>query len=244
MKYYLELADDRIKYVGDILSQRGEEVCDIEDKMCCEGAVVILSPAHKMSIDEVKKYAGAKIVFGGKQADNVSESFSEGQYVNVLFYEDFVIRNSKFTAENFLVPLISSTKFSLYDEKILITGSGRLSHALWHLLDRLCVPFAATMRDEKILSNVRLFAAEAFPLDEMGDKAKEYSVVINTIPSVIFDKTEFSKGCTFFELSSVKSIGENMGVRYIACPALPGKYSPKSAGKALLEIVDSHIKNT
>lgn len=244
MRYFLELADDRIKYVGEILSQRGEEIYDIEAPSSREGSIVILSPAHKLSIQEAGKYGGAKTIFGGKQTDEVASLFSLGQYINVLLDETFAMINSSLTAENFLVPLISSTSFSLYDERILITGSGRLAHALWQLMNRLDIPFSVTMRDKKALSSAKSFVKESFLLSELENRAKEFSVIINTIPDKIFENVKFSDNCILFELSSVKSIGENIGVKYITCPALPGKYSPKSAGKALLEMVDRHIKTT
>ena len=157
--------------------------------------------------------------------------------------EEFVVDNAILTAENFLPLLIEHTKSSIYDEDILILGGGRVAKSLWALFHKMGVKFTACMRNEEQLCLSKIFTNSAFNLSELKKRAKEYSVIINTIPSKLFDKTEkFRSESVIFELSSTPCIEEGV-VTFIPCSALPGKYAPKSAGKILYESIKRRLKN-
>lgn len=239
MKFFLELTDARVKVVGGNLMSFGKEVIDYASnlKQITSSDVVVLSPAHKVNVDEIKYLVGCSILFAGKVPDEVSNSLGR-RYINVLDDDNFAIGNSLLTAENFLPFIITATSCSIYDQKILITGGGKVAQALWNIFSRMGVKFTTTMRDEKQLLLSKIFAENAFHLRELEGQAKDFDTIINTIPSKIFGKNiGLKEGASIFELSSVKCIDEDPQLNYVSCPALPAKYSPRTAGNLLWNVI-------
>lgn len=244
-KFYLGLNDKRIKEVGEILTLEKKEVFDFESNLdkIEEGDVVILSPAYKWREEVIAKLPKNILVFGSKVREELKGYLEGIKYVSLMDIEDFVIDNAKLTAENFLVDLIQNTDLSIYEQKILILGNGRVAKALWYLFLKLNVSFDAAMRRKDEYNLSKLIAGKSFLFDDVRKNLYEYDIVINTIPEVIFkDDTEFKEGCVLFELASINCIENVKRIKYVLCPALPAKYSPKSAGRLIINEVRKILK--
>jgi dipicolinate synthase subunit A len=168
------------------------------------------------------------------------------KYFNIMLNEDFVLKNATLTAEGMLCDLILNSPNSMYEQNILIIGSGRVAKAVGYLFLKLGLNFDFAMRNEKEYNLTKLFAKKCFLGEEYKNYLKNYDVVINTVPAVIFNQSDiekFKKDCYVFELASKRCLEglKVQNVNYVLCPALPSKYTPKSAGKLIVELIDNYI---
>lgn len=244
-RYFLGLNDKRIKEVARILESEGKTVYDFETNIekIESGDIVIVSPAYKWKEEIITKLRKGILVFGSRVRDE-HKRFLEGvRYIDLMSIEDFVIDNAKLTAENFLVDFILNTDSSIYEQKILILGNGRVAKALWYLFLKLGISFDAMMRREDEYNLSKLIANNSYKFDEYESRIGQYDVVINTIPTCLFkDASRFKEDCVVFELASVNCLEDAKGVKYVLCPALPAKYSPKSAGRLIMNVVKDTLK--
>ena len=251
MNCYLDLNDNRLKEVARLVKafyyskNKEVQIYDLFEniKAISSGDICILSPAYKWDKEVLDLLPQGAIVFGGNIPQELTDCASKLDYHNMMQEEGFVVDNARLTAEGFLAKLIENTKGSIFDERVLIIGSGRVAKALWAVLNKLGLKFDCTMRNSKELALSRLLCQEAFDLKSLNEKLKEYSVVINTVPAVLFEDCQnFASKAVVFELASIKCLlNEGEKVKYVLCPALPAKCSPKTAGKLIFDIVKESL---
>ena len=165
----------------------------------------------------------------------------------MMLNEDFVLKNAALTAEGALCDLILNTSSSIYEQKILIIGSGRVAKAVGYLFLKLGLDFDFSMRNEKEYNLTKLFAKNCYLGEEYKKHLKKYDVIINTVPACIFtqkDVKNFKKNCYVFELASKQCLEglKIQNINYVLCPALPSKYTEKSAGYLIVELINNYFK--
>ncbi len=226
----------------------GENTLDFEPNLdkITKKDIVIVTPAFKWTEEIAKKIPRGTTVFGGMYKD-AKDYIEQLDYHNFMLDEDFVLKNATYTAEGFLVDLIKNTKMSLFEQKILILGSGRVSKAVQYILYRLSVPFDVAMRNEKELNLAKLLTKRAVNIKDLKEVIKNYDTIINTIPFEIFEdyiKDDFKSDVVIFELASKKCLDVNNlpDINYVFCPSIPSKYLGDSAGKLMLQFVLDALK--
>ncbi|MBQ3047986.1 MAG: hypothetical protein IJD48_03115 [Clostridia bacterium] len=252
MTYYLDFNDRRLPYVQSLLKADGvkTDVFSIENlSKIKKEDVIVLSPAYKWNVDEVKKLCSDITVVCGNVNDEVLNIFNTKKitYLNLMKDEDFVFKNAILTAEGMLCDLILYTKKSIFDTKILLLGGGRVSKAVGVLFNKLGLNFDISMRNNEKLIECQLVTKNLVRWTDFKNLLKNYDVVINTIPSQIFnqdDVNKFKDNCIVFELASVKCLQNVVFERfgYVLCPALPSKYTPQTAGELVYQYLVKNIK--
>lgn len=251
MKFFLDLTDKRLPFVKEYLQKNKKQVENFnkEDVSNINSEdVIIVSPAFKWSETLVNDLPSNITIFAG----NIYEEFLKVinnkniKYINFMAHEDFVLKNATLTAEGFLGDLILNTKSSMYNQQILILGSGRVAKAVGYLFYKLGLTFDFAMRNEKEYNHAKLFARKCILGDSYKNALKNYDVVINTIPAVIFnenDANKFKKDCYVFELASKQCLEgiSTQNFNYVLCPALPSKYTPKTAADLMIEILNLYL---
>ena len=246
--FYLDLQDRRVQEVAKLLNNRGYNVFDFEDNLIniSNNDVCIVSPAYKWKKEILLKIKSGVTVFGSKLQDELKNYVNNINYISLMDIEDFVIENAKLTAEGFLADLIINTDKSLFEQKILILGNGRVAKTVWYLLYKLGVNFDVSMRRESEFNLSKLIANKSYLGESYKDFLLQYDIVVNTIPAKLFsleDEKYFKKGSVLFELASKKCLEENFEkIKYVLCPALPSKYTPKSAGKLIYNEVIKYLE--
>ena len=251
MKFYLDLKDKRLQEVERLIRQHYEhsgkkvDTLDLFDNLqnIKNEDVCILSPAYKWTKEFFCMLPQGVTIFGGNLMPELSEMSKKYNYHNMMQKERFVVDNARLTAEGFLAKFISETGKSIYEQKILVIGSGRVAKAVWAIFSKLGVKFDCTMRRESEIALSRILCNKSFPLNTLDSNLTYYDVVINTAPAVLFNNDDsFASEAVLFELSSVKSIeGECDKIRYVPCPALPAKYLPISAGRLIYNLVADNL---
>ena len=237
MDIYIDLKDNRLKFVKGLITQnyKNHTVFDINvnfDKIKPQD-ICIFAPSHKWSEIEIEKLPQGVSIIGGKIDEKNAKKFN---YHNIMQNEDFVYQNAFLTAECFLKELIENTKKSIYQEKILILGSGRVAKAIWKVFDKVGISFDSVMRNEKEKPFATLFSKKVFDMGDLKKIVSNYSVIINTVPAILFESDDcFDKDSVLFELASINSLEDNKRIKYILCPALPARFCPESSGEVMFE---------
>lgn len=237
-KYFLDLSDRRLREVKVMLEERGEKVADFEENLreIRSTDICVVSPAYRWKKEVLGVLKEGTAVFGGAVTQELSSEKERVRYTNFMENESFVVRNAKMTGEAFLAEIILHTDESLFEQKIVVLGSGRVAKAVWQVLRDLHVGFDCAMRDEKERSLSEMVAERSLGIKEIEPFLKDYDVVVNTIPFQLFENDdEFKAGAVVFELASRNCLKEASQVKYVLCPSLPAKHMPKSAGREIFK---------
>ncbi len=243
MNIFLDLSDKRNLIVKNKLKEKDYCCFDFgENSVLKEKDVLVLSPAFKMSKEFAGKLINKIFLVCGKVEDEVKQIFEEKdiKYFNLMEDETFVLKNATLTAEGFLADIILNTQKSIFNQKFLILGGGRVCKAVALMFYKLGVSFDVTTRKEEKLLPFQLLADNIVDWNQYRLELKNYDCVVNTIPAELFTKQDeslFKDGAVLFELASKKCLNKEAegGVKYVLCPALPSKYTPESAGILIFE---------
>lgn len=212
--------------------------------------------------DLIKKTDHSCCVFAGKMPPAFKDLL-EGNGIKYYDYFDdtaYVWRNADITAEGAIYLLMRELDITLRDSKILVCGYGRIGKCLSKKLKALgaFVTVAARKREDIMLADI----CGDIHTDELNyrragifDLERSYDAVFNTVPSWIFDasNTAIVRDSIYIELASAPYGGEVEFMKkncrkYIMGSALPGKYAPLSAARAvfrsLLEFLEKEDDDT
>lgn len=190
-------------------------------------------------------------VFGGVIPPQLKTLYEERglRVFDMMQDEDFALKNAWLTAENAAALLIQATDGSVYGAKALVTGYGRCGAYMARLLKALGARVTVCARNPKQRAMAALDGH--FTASFAGIKAAAgcADYIVNTVPAMIFDESVFAaakKGALFMELASLppkptEDFAQSAGVGYIHAGGLPGKYSPKTAGKLIAKFISDKL---
>lgn len=248
---YIDTLDKRCFYLMQFLQKEKFEIAQFDDyKNFKNGDVFIFSPAKKIDLNFSKIFPQNSKVICGNLPIDVLQDFAKRsiKYFNVTLDEKFIVQNAILTAEGLLAIVLLKTDFALKETKLLVLGGGRLAKAYAILFEKLGVKTTILARREVEIAQSLLYASNSGNLSEFDKIAKNFNVIVNTIPAKIFEKENLKhikKDTLFVETASVKCLDESLvkNFEFVFAPGLPGKYCSFSAAKALFDIVLKEIKN-
>lgn len=251
MNFFIDLSDKRNNYIANSLSNMGHNVNKLNFEKGKTGDIFIFSPAKKFTNDEVQSFPSDTIVFGGNLTDDIRVNFNKKNinYINIMKNENFVVENAKLTAEGVLSLLINSTEKSIYENKILIMGSGRVGLAIASLFNKLNLSTDLAIFHNDKFAVASFYCNNVVFENELKNALKSYDVVINTVPFKILSESHLEnikENSVILEVASVNCLEKdllNNKIKYILAPALPQAYSAKSAAKIMLECVMNQLKD-
>ncbi len=227
-----DLSDERIKYAAKHLESKGFN--HIEKERFSDFVLLGVNPNEELlSFD--------KTVFAG----NVK---SEGVY-DYTKSEVFAIKNAFLTAEGTIALATQSSKRSLINSNVLITGYGRIGKALHRLLHAYTGNITVCARSNEQRALAHSSNADTISFDSLTDNGK-YDFIFNTVPHPVFTGRELysvSKDAVIIDLASFpggvdKHIARVRELNLITAKGLPAVYSPESAGcvlgEAVIEIIE------
>lgn len=153
--------------------------------------------------------------------------------------EEYLIRGAYLTAEGTLGHILLEYPSELREKRIVLTGYGRISKALYTLLSPFTTNITVVARRHDVIDELAAIGIDACDFGMLAHACKSADIVINTVPKLVFDRHVLS--CTnayLIELASSpggfdKAAVEACGNVLHALPALPGTCAPVSAGRAL-----------
>ncbi|MBR3738183.1 MAG: dipicolinate synthase subunit A, partial [Eubacterium sp.] len=144
---------------------------------------------------------------------------------------------------------VQRSEKSLINAPILICGYGRIGKALHRYLEPFTKDITICARNADIRTLCESLGTKTISPAEL-DKCKGYSFIFNTVPHPVFNEKELKsmeKSTLLIDLASFpggvdEHYAKALGINLIIARGLPGKYSPKSAGKTVAKTIINIIK--
>lgn len=247
-------------------------ICDsIEDAISGASAVVLPLPVSmdegtlncpaclgkdRITLDKIVELVDKNsLLLGGRIPKRMLDA-AQKKGIEVYDYflsEPLQIKNAYLTAEAAVSIAMNSLNKRLGEANFAITGSGRISRFLAHILKGLGANVTVAARNVESLTYFSLEGCDTLLIrNTEGDSArwyaplqKGYDIIFNTVPAWLFDR-EFLEGADkkllIIELASSPGgvdvcAARELSANVMWAPSLPGKYAPESAGRIISECV-------
>lgn len=184
------------------------------------------------------------LVLGGKIGNR--DEYRGLEMHDYMQRPSFIIGNAALTAEAAIWLLMNGLDTALYGKRALVIGFGRIGRILSQRLKAMNITVGVLSRNPEARAIAGALGYESVSPEE---SIESYGIVINTAPGAVLHEGALSalrSDCVLVELASSpgginKAEAEKNGLRYIAAPGLPGRYSPKSAAELIFESVKEII---
>lgn len=214
-------------------------ISDLSDKRM----IYAEAELKNMGYEIVKKYENCDCVLRPPQSKDKHKG------IEYMKNEAFVLKNAYLTAEAALGIAINESEQSLINSKILIIGYGRIAKALHKYLQAFTSNITVCARNSVQLSNAEMNSARTIHITDLS-KCKCYDFVFNTVPFPVLNEKELKQMNTdalIIDLASFpggvdKHSAQAKGIKLIQAWGLPGKCSPKTAGKYVAQAVHDIIR--
>jgi len=246
LRYFIETADIRNAILMQLLQKERCEVYEypLHKEKVKAGDTLVFAASKKFLADEVLNFPNNITIFSGAISDEIADGFSKKQITHINFLENeiFALKNALLTAEGTLSEIMLATGRSLYQNKYLLLGYGRCTKALALLLCKLGIKCDIVSFNKQHFNECCLFADRCYFEYEFLDCLKQYDVIVNSIPSKIFEDKMlkyFKAGACVLEVASINCLSAQLvkDFKYVLLPALPRKYTPQSAAGLMLEVM-------
>lgn len=165
------------------------------------------------------------------------------RFVDYSKNEKFQLLNSVPTAEAAIEIALNELDSTLFGSNVVITGFGRIGSYLAMLLKSFGANVTTVSRSLKSRVQSEILGFNAVGFENFEAPLSTADIVFNTVPSKVFGERElkaFKKGTSLIDLASfpggaTKSEADEHGIKLITALGLPGKNSPKSAGKIIFK---------
>ena len=271
LKFAIIGGDSRQKYLAELLWRDGHRVCtyaleraelppQIPKAGCIQGCVygadcvVLPTPAEAggllftpLSAEQLRceelvaaLWQGQRL-FGGRLGDALCLSaLRQGLSVEDLTRrQDFAVFNAAVTAEGAICVLMENCDTTLWRSRIL-------ARRLLALGAEVCV--AARRADAR--AEASALGAESCEFAALAERIGSFEGIVNTVPARVLDDAVLcsaAEGALLLELASApggfeKTLAENIGLRVLSAPGLPGRYAPRRAAEILCEAIYASIE--
>lgn len=181
-------------------------------------------------------------IAAGLLGASLPEGFSVFDYAAS---ETFAIKNARATVEGALAIAIRESAVTLCHAKVLITGYGRIGKMLANALTALGANVTVIARSARDRAWAWGEGLPAYGFRSLDELCPDCDFLFNTVPTEVIGRSAlaaFKKDTVLIELASLpggidlRAAGEE-GIRVITALGLPGKFSPKTAGRIIAECV-------
>lgn len=206
----------------------------------------------RLSFDKIPEFAAENAqIFAGGRSPALTEICRKNSFslFNYLESEALALKNAKLTAEAAVMLLIQSSPDAVSGSTVLITGYGRIARFLAEDLSALGSKIIIAARRPEARVSAELDGYSSVDTSEISSVTGSADYIANTVPAEIFSERDFSAmkpEAVFAELATLppepaKSLCEKNRVKYIFAGGLPGKYSPKAAGRFIAEEIQHKL---
>lgn len=172
--------------------------------------VMVNTPFFKYSIpldNLVNILTEDGLVFGGKFSDSAKDLFeSHGiETVDYLEREELTVLNAVPTAEGAVQIAMEEVPTTIFGQKILITGFGRITKVLVKILNGMGADVSITARKYADLAWAEIFGCKGIHISQAEESLGEYDIIFNTVPAVLLGEKQLSllkKNCLVIDLAS------------------------------------------
>lgn len=212
--------------------------------------------ADRITLDKITELTDrGAVLLGGRIPKRMLEAAGRKgiEVCDYFLSEPLQIKNAYLTAEAAVSIAMNSLTKRLGEARFAVTGSGRISRFLAHILRRLGAEVTVVARKAESLAYFAIDGCDTLLITESDDGRerwytplqKGYDIIFNTVPAWLFDR-QFLEGADknmlIIELASSPGGVDVCAARELCAnvmwaPSLPGKYAPESAGRIICECV-------
>ncbi len=207
---------------------------------------------QKITLEEIGPYLKGKKFFCG----NISEEFykiakeKQIKIIDLLQCEELVVYNTIATAEGAIQIAMEETQKTIHASKILLLGFGRVGKALAYRLKAMGAELFVAARKKEDFAWMDVYGYHPVNLGDLEKQLGEFSIIINTIPTLILKEKELKciqKDCFLLDLASKpggidQKIAHQLGLKTIWALALPGKVAPVTSAKYIKNTIEHLLK--
>ncbi|MGN1481047.1 dipicolinate synthase subunit DpsA [Porcipelethomonas sp.] len=182
-------------------------------------------------------------VFGGKIDPSTMKIFSKCGIDTVDYFEreELNILNAVPTAEGAVQIAMEEMATTIYGQKVLVTGFGRIAKVLVKILKGLGADVTITARKYSDLSWAEIYGCKAVHTSVLDDAISGYDLIFNTVPAVILDEKRLERiksNTLVIDLASKPGgvdfdTAGRLGVKVVWALSLPGKVAPVTSGEII-----------
>lgn len=239
-KFFVPFKDDkRMLYACEKLEKNGfEQVKSVEN---CD-TVILPVPTKEKHIKDIKN----KFVYCAKINEKMLRSLNQnGNEVYDCFNdESYVLKNAFLTAEGIVAMLIENSDRSLFSSSVLITGYGRIAKATAKILSSCGADITICSRSEVSKAQVKFDGYKHIFFNELKNNG-DFDFIINTVDDLVFcceELKSIKKDALLLDVASFPGgvdelSAKALSVSLIYGPALPSKFSVKTAGELIADAI-------
>lgn len=251
MRAVVSFADERFFYLFRILSETGSDVTQAktEEDFACADTAILKYPFDDLAASGVERMeAGARLIL--LPVKPVPEAITEKFRVFSLMDDPaFLEENAFITAEGAVFSAMQHAPFVLSGEKIAVVGFGRIGRALTEKLVALNARVTVFSRRESGRLCAMARGAQGASVEKMPPLLSDFRVIFVTSPDRMIGKREtdyISKSALLFDLSGApygvdREAAIQKGIFCRRESALPARYAPESAAKAMYKSIVSML---
>lgn len=182
------------------------------------------------------------VIFAGKADEHLRKAFCGLEICEYLKCEELVLKNAVPTAEGVVQIALEELPVTLNGLKVLVVGMGRCGSIIATLLRNFGADVTAAVRSENGSAKARIVGVKAVRTEDMGT---DYGLVINTAPSLVFDRetlSGFRRDTLFIDIASKPGgvdmeTARELGIKAVWALGIPGRTAPVTSGRIIAETV-------
>ena len=188
-----------------------------------------------------------QLLFGGALSRESSmAAIQAGVTVeDIMQRRGFTVGNAAVTAEGAAELLMRNSERTLWRSRVLVTGWGRVAKILSLRLYALGADVTVAARKEADRAMARAMGLEAVDYTALEAELPGFDYIVNTVPARIFSEAQLcliSADALVLELASMpggfdRKLAENIGLKVVAAPGLPGSCAPYTAAELIKETI-------
>ncbi len=192
------------------------------------------------------------LVLGGKLDEKTVEIFNKHSVKAIDYFEreELSVLNAVPTAEGAIQIAMEEMATTIYGQRVLITGFGRISKVLAKILCAMGAEVTVTARKYAALSWAEIYGCKTVHTSMLEESIDSYDLILNTIPSVILSEKllkKIGKDTLIIDLASKPGgvdfdAARMQGLKVVWALSLPGKVAPISSGKIIASTVFNILK--
>ncbi len=186
-------------------------------------------------------------IFGGVVRKNLIDAAAL-RGIKIYDYmndEKVRIKNAQLTAEGAVEIAINRTRHSIFGSRILVCGYGRIGKFVAKYLKALGGNITVTSRNDDTLTEAVLNRYNAINTGNIADKIEEYHLIINTVPTMIFNENllrKCSPNVKIIDLASAPGgvdfeMAKRLKIDAISALSLPGKTAPITSAEIITNFI-------
>ena len=188
-----------------------------------------------------------QLMIGGKLSeDSCLSAVKAGlQVEDIMQRADFAAGNAALTAEGAAELLMAESEKSIWRSDILVCGWGRIGKILSTRLKALGAEVCLCARNSGDRALAGCIGYKTIGFSQLESRSGEFDFIINTVPERVISRAALcccESGSIIMELASApggfdRNLAENIGLRVIHAPGLPGKCAPCTGAELIKEAV-------